>query len=493
MRRFSWRRMALPILLTIGILGGSQRDASWASTHTGRAGAGASVTLSVYTCCGSLSGFAAKDNGLTDMHTLYARLWAHMFPSVGWQEISFTDQATLETRLAAAVKAGTPPDVVFIQGGDIGSAVLRGLVQPLDRYFARYHGAESNFLPGMARWAHFGGHWWAIPAVSGPLGGQQIYLPKYMAPLGFNNGNLHTFDDYYAMSEKAVRFDAEGRLTRIGYWPGADSWETTGTLMCSPGHGLYNADNQPTATDLCNVTYLGYLKKLADLYGGYAKLRTFLSGDPDPNFSLGDPKAYIATGKALIAPGAASFWNISPLDANSFGVKGGLSYQLTTLPPTIHGTQAEVATYPSTLQEVIIPRGARHPDVAFAVSKMMFWDDGYLLGRSLSGAPVAQTGEQQRWLGEAIAGEAAVRQQAGLPGNPAAGLVGIKMQPQLGQMSRASNPTNPVAPYYQQQLLAETARVLYGQESPQYALQQVQRRVLAQEQQLRARYGAWDW
>jgi len=131
--------------------------------------------------------------------------------------------------------------------------------------------------------------------------------------------------------------------------------------------------------------------------------------------------------------------------------------------------------------------------VAFAVSKMMFWDDGYLLGRSLSGAPVAQTGEQQRWLGEAIAGEAAVRQQAGLPGNPAAGLVGIKMQPQLGQMSRASNPTNPVAPYYQQQLLAETARVLYGQESPQYALQQVQRRVLAQEQQLRARYGAWDW
>ena len=491
MRRSSWRRTALPILLTIGILGGSQRDASWASTHTGRIGAGASVTLSVYTCCGSLAGFAAKDNGLTDMHTLYAHLWAHMSPSVGWQETSFADQATLETRLALAVKAGAPPDMVFIQGGDIGSMVLRGLAQPLDQYVARYRISDSYFLPGMARWAHFGGHWWAIPAVSGPLGGQQIYLPKYMTPLGFNNQNLRTFDDYYRMSQKAVRFDAAGDLTRIGYWPSIDSWETIGTLMCSPGHGLYNAANQPTATDPCNVAYLRYLKSLSDLYGGYTKLRTFLSGDPD--FLNGNPNAYLATGKGLVVPSSQAYWNIAPLDANSFGVKGGLSYQLTTLPPTVHGTQAEVATYPSTLQEVIIPRGARHPTAAFAVSKMMFWDDGYLLGRSLSGAPVAQPREQQHWLGEAIAGEAAVRQQAGLPGNPMAGLVGVKMQPHLGQVSRASNPTNPVDPYYQGQLLAETERVLDGQEAPQYALQQVQRRVLAQEQLLRARYGAWNW
>ena len=59
----------------------------------------------------------------------------------------------------------------------------------------------------MAKWAHFGGHWWAIPAVSGPLAGQSVYLPKYMTPLGYNNSNLKTLDDYYNMSKKAVRFD----------------------------------------------------------------------------------------------------------------------------------------------------------------------------------------------------------------------------------------------------------------------------------------------
>ena len=67
------------------------------------------------------------------------------------------------------------------------------------------------------------------------------------------------------------------------------------------------------------------------------------------------------------------------------------------------------------------------------------------------------------------------------------------MQPALGRLSKASDPINPVDPYYQQQLVAETTRVLYGQESPLYALQQVQRRVLAQEQRLKAQYGAWAW
>ena len=119
----------------------------------------------------------------------------------------------------------------------------------------------------------------------------------------------------------------------------------------------------------------------------------------------------------------------------------------------------------------------------------MFWDNGYLLGRSLSGSPVAYNLHQ--WLGEAITGEGAVRHEAGLPGNPAASLQGLKMQPVLGRVSRASNPINPVDPYYQQQLVAETKRVLSGQEAPAHALEVVQRRVLAQEQHLQAQHGNW--
>lgn len=448
------------------------------------------LTLSVYTCCGSLAGFNdANAADLGSMRASYGPLWARMNPPIRWRESSFDDQATMIRRLARAVAAGTPPDLVFIQGDYAGYVALRRLAQPLDAYYARARAGAGAFLPGMARWAHFGGHWWAIPAVSGPMGGQQIYLPAHMRALGFDNATLRTFDDYYRMSRRAVQFDAAVTLRRIGYWPGVDSWETIGTLMCAPGHGLFDAANRPTATDPCNLAYLRFLKQLADLYGGYATLRTFLAGDPD--FLGGNPRAFMVSGKALITPSGYAFWNTPPFDSFNFGQKDGVSYQLTPLPPTRDGAMAEAASYPSTMQEAIIPPGARHPDAAFAVSALMFWDHGYLLGRSTSGSPVVR--DQGKWLATVIATEAAVRAQAGLPGNPIAGLEGLRLQPQLGMLSRASSPLNPAAITYHQQLVAATERVLLGRQAADAALAQVQAGAVAEEQQLRAQYGPWSW
>ncbi len=490
MYRFPAHRGRAALAPAIIVLASLLLNAGGARTQAGRLGNGSVTTLTVYTCCGSLAGFNDSNPAdLASMRQVFGSLWSQLFPSLRWREVAFDDPVSLETHLISAVSAGTSPDIVFLQGGYAGYTVLRGLAQPLDRYFAGSHVSDSSFLPGMARWAHFGGHWWAIPAVSGPMGGQQIYLPKYMAPLGYDNHNLVTFDDYYRMSAKAVRFDASGNLLRIGYWPGTDSWETIGTLMCPPGHGLYDATNQPTAIDPCNVAYLGYLKKLADLYGGYSKLQKFLAGDPD--YLSGNPKAYLATGKAIIPQSGYAYWNAPPLDSYAFGVKGGLSYQITPMPVTVHGTLAEAASYPTTQQEIIIPRGAQHPDLAFAVSKMMCWDYNYLLARSTSGSPLVKG--QGQWLNELIATEAATRKLAGLPGNPFATLQGVKLQPKLGMLSKASDPLNPVDIYYQAQLARATARVLYGQASPHDALQTVQRLVLGEEQRMKAEYGNWNW
>jgi ABC-type glycerol-3-phosphate transport system substrate-binding protein len=417
------------------------------------------------------------------------------FPNLHWKETVINDEATLETKLTLSVNSGNPPDMVFIQGGYMGFSVLRKLAQPLDKYFSQYGVSDSYFLPGMAKWAHFGGHWWGIPAVSGPMLGQLVYLPKYMTPLGYNNSNLKTFDDLYAMSKKAVTFDSSGNLTRIGYWPfsaGAPAgytWETMARGMCPVGHGIYNAQNQPTATDPCNVAYMTFLKKLSDLYGGYTKLTKFLAGDPD--IWNGSPKDYMASGKALISQSANSYWSVTPFDSFTYGVKGGLQYELTPLPPSVHGTLAEAANYPSTQQVIIIPPGAKHPDAAFAAGKFICWDNGSLLGPSTNGSPVAA--DQQHWLDALLAGEAGIRQKAGLAGNPSASLTGMKMQPQLARNSQAYLPINPVEVYYIDQLDKATARVLFGQQSASDALAQVQHLVLADEQHLKNQYGSWNW
>jgi ABC-type glycerol-3-phosphate transport system substrate-binding protein len=101
--------------------------------------------------------------------------------------------------------------------------------------------------------------------------------------------------------------------------------------------------------------------------------------------------------------------------------------------------------------------------------------------------------DQEKWLQYMISGEAAARKRAGLPDNPAADLQGLKMQPMLARLSKAWLPTNPVEIYYQEQLNKYTERVLYGQMSPQAALAEVQRLVVADEQRLKAQYGAWNW
>lgn len=489
-----WSRAALSVGLAALMLAGTFWSDQPAGTHASRPGLDTNVTLSIIECCGSLQGF--NDTKATDVfsiHNIYANLWNKQFPGIKFQETLVNSWPEVQTKLSLSVNSGNSPDLVFVQGGDIGFTVLRKLAQPLDQYFKQYGVTDSYFLPGMARWAHFGGHWWGIPAVSGPLAGQLLYLPKYMTPLGYNNSNLRTFDDLYQMSKKAVRFDAQGNLTRIGYWPdapsmgGSDGYTNLG--MCPPGHGLYNAANQPTADDPCDVAYLTYLKQLADLYGGYGKVSRFYSGDPEI-WSL-SPKDYMATGKILISAQANAYWGLTNFDNADFGVKGGLEYQLTPLPPTVHGTLAEVANYPGTQQLIVIPPGAKHPDVAFALAKMICWDYGYLLGPSTNGTPVAK--DQERWLSAMLAGEAAARKRAGLPGNPAAHLQGLLNQPMLARLSTGHLPTNPVDAYYRDQLAKAVVRVLYGQDTAQSALHRVQQLVLAQEQRYKSQYGSWNW
>ncbi|HVA88972.1 MAG TPA: hypothetical protein VNL71_03940, partial [Chloroflexota bacterium] len=157
----------------------------------------------------------------------------------------------------------------------------------------------------------------------------------------------------------------------------------------------------------------------------------------------------------------------------------------------VNGTLAEAANYPTTQQEIIVPQGAKHPDLAFAVSKLMFWDHSDLLGRAASGSPVVK--DQSPWLNQFLAGEAATRKQADLPGNPIASLEAVKLQPTLGLLSKASNPINPIDPYYQEQLSLATDRVLSGLQTPEDALAGVQQRVLDETRRLKARYGAWNW
>src|SRR5579871_3076339 len=109
-------RALLAALVLTGLLqiGGARALAA-------RTSAAPAMTLSVYTCCGSLAGF--NDTNAPDlgsMRATYGPLWDQMQPPIHWQETGFTDQPTMVRRLARDVAAGTPPDLVFVQGDYAG-------------------------------------------------------------------------------------------------------------------------------------------------------------------------------------------------------------------------------------------------------------------------------------------------------------------------------------------------------------------------------------
>src|SRR5438270_8901457 len=101
------QRVALTAALLTVVLSGTLLNTQPAVIHASRAGVDMNVTISVYTCCGSLQGFNDTDpTHLFSIHNIYARLWARMFPHLKWKETVINDQATLETKLTLAVNAG---------------------------------------------------------------------------------------------------------------------------------------------------------------------------------------------------------------------------------------------------------------------------------------------------------------------------------------------------------------------------------------------------
>ena len=94
------------------------------STHAARTQGTDAKTLSVYTCCGSLSGFGGSQAGvLSSVRSIYGDVLSAHLPGLQWRETPFSSQSRLMAQLANAVRRGSPPDLVFIQGGEVGYAV----------------------------------------------------------------------------------------------------------------------------------------------------------------------------------------------------------------------------------------------------------------------------------------------------------------------------------------------------------------------------------
>lgn len=435
-------------------------------------------TLTIVTCCGMPAGFTKASMSGTSSESAFYRyyhtLWAKRFPGLTIKEVDVSSYNDLVAKTILGVNAGNPPDIIATQG-QLGLLVARHAVQNLDTFYQRAHIAPSLFVPALANWARIKGHWYAMPENSNPSMGEILYFPQLVKAAGWDPNNIpRTWAQLWTATRKVTRWDRSGALARIGLPVNAPSAIEI-NLFCGY-FATYDTHSGRFHANLpCIKDYFRYEQRLLTFYGGVAKYTKFTSGDPGV-FSC-SKKAYYTAGKILFPIDA--YWSGTQTDTCY-----GLPWKLAP-PPTPHGTRAERRAVSTTAQQIEIPTGAKHAQLAWDFVKFTFWDHGNLQGPLTDGyAVAAQAGA---WAHSLVTAEQRIREHNHYPGNPVAAAIPLVMQDAaLGQVFL---PTDVASPNYDTLMAQAWQQIEYGRASVDQALDRAQQLIDTQQRALHAQFG----
>jgi maltose-binding protein MalE len=444
--------------------------ASASSAHVGAAsGVSASKddnTLTVWAATGTFTGLtkAALNSKSTaySWYQYYHDVWDKKFPNLKINEVLIKREEQT-TKVLLAVNAGNPPDLT-ISDTDLGLYVKRHAVENLDKYYAAAHITPDMFLPGELPQVRAEGHWYAIPASSNPMKDNILYIPKVVKAAGWDPNNVpKTWAGLWQATRKVTQWK-NGKLVRIG--EPVLGFGTQGAelnLFCGRWAFYDTKTKKLIADSPCARAYFTYQKRLIDFYGGPTKYAAFSGADP----SIWDcsPKAYIPTGKIVFPIDA--WWSGTQMD-NCYNVDWRLG-----APPTPHGTLAEWRALSTPAWTMIIPRGAKNPQLAFDFAKTTFFDYGDRLGATTNGFVMKK--QAKKWAAYVVKTQARLRMKNRYPGNPMAKAAPVVLQgARLGQ---ASIPPHPFMRNFEDVMARAWDDIAYGKKSVADALQAAQKEV----------------
>jgi ABC-type glycerol-3-phosphate transport system substrate-binding protein len=451
-----------------------------AASARGRAN---TVTLTIMTNSGMMAGLTKATAGTTQgtvssWYHYYGALWHKAFPNVTIHEIQVPSMADEATKTILEVNAGNPPDLI---GTDeyLGQLVARHAVMNLDAFYRRAGITARYFLPSEAAQVRVLGHWYAMPGASNPSDDDLLYIPKFVKAAGWDPNKIpRTWDQLWTATQKVTKWDSKGNLVRIGVEVGGE-FSNPDTDQINEFCGYFATYDPKTARFHANLPCIKadfrYELRLLKFYGGVAKYTKFISGDPTV-WSC-SKKAYIPTGKIIFALDA--YWSGGQMDT-CYNVDWRLSWA-----PTPHGTMAELRAVHVPTWVMLIPRGAKHPQLAFDFIKFTDWEHGDLMGPTTNGFVVAGQGE--KWAQTFSRVEGQIRASHHYPGNPMADALKVVIkESELGQVLI---PTDVANSYYDTQMSRAWQEVEYGRATIDQALDQAQRLIDNQQRVLHEQFG----
>lgn len=223
------------------------------------------------------------------------------------------DQTADPTRFLVAVAGGMPPDVIYFDRYAIAEWAARDAFVPLDPFIAADMASgrpdavrADRFYPAAWNEAQLNGKQFGIPSA---IDNRALFYNKdLLVRAGFvdEKGQAkppRTWDELKLYTEKLTERDEKGRLIRAGFLPNYGNawlymygWMNNARFMSEDGRKVLL--NEPAAAEA-----LAYIKSLYDVAGGYQLVQGFQAG-----FQGGALDPFI-TGK--VAMKIDGYWSIA--------------------------------------------------------------------------------------------------------------------------------------------------------------------------------------
>ncbi len=279
----------------------------------------------------------------------------------------------VDQKLLLATAGGNPPDVAGLWTHRINVFAEKGALTPLDNYAREAGLDESDYIPAYWELCHYRGYLWALPSTPASIGlfwNKRLFEeagldpdvpPRTIAELDAMVDQLTIVDikrdgkivrvrfpELTDQEREAKKFD----LVQLGFSPKMPGWFAELFGYWFEG-ALWDGESKITAGSDANTAAYAW-------FGGYA--RRFGRRNLDKfGASFGNtssPQDSFLSGQvAMVQQGV---WMHNFIDRYSPNMRWGAS----AFPASVEHADGPVALIESDV--LVVPRGAKHPDAAFA-------------------------------------------------------------------------------------------------------------------------------
>jgi ABC-type glycerol-3-phosphate transport system substrate-binding protein len=258
----------------------------------------------------------------------------------------------IQDKTLLAVAGGVPPDVAGLYGPNVAQYADDRAIIPLDDYCRKYGITAEKYIPAYWDIGFYRGHVYALPTT--PASTALHYNKTMLQEAGFDpNRPPRTIEEMDAMAEKITRRGPDGRLVKAGFMPAEPGWWNWGWGRVFGGQ-LWDGETKITANSPENVRAFAWVRSYSEKYGT-SDLQTFRQGFG--NFSS-PQNAFLSEQVAMELQGV---WMHNFISQYAPKLKWG------AVPFPHPADRPDLANATFVDEDVlVIPRGAKHPDEAFA-------------------------------------------------------------------------------------------------------------------------------